>query len=199
VSRFFVAVVVLASLSFRPEIGLAQRPTAARQGASFSVGVGQGSARLTCTDCVPDRQSAPSYYVSLAGALRPNLVVGAAVDVWTKRVLDPGPDGYVRFTVATLDVIGQWYPQPSAGFFVSGGLGYGTIDARFDVSSEGSVSDRTSAFGYQLGAGYDLRVRRGFSLTPFVKMFGTASGAVEGTGAKLDAHVAEAGLGLTWH
>jgi outer membrane protein with beta-barrel domain len=177
----------------------AQAKPEIRRGATFSVGVGSGSTRLSCTACNPDRQSAPSLYVRLAGTYRPNLVIGAEIDAWSKRVPDTDPSGDVRFTVATLDAVALWYPQCSAGFFLSGGLGYGTINDSFEVGTRGSVSDRTTAIGFQVGAGYDLRMGRTFALTPYAKYFGTAGGKVEGTGAQLDANVAEIGLGFTWH
>ncbi|HEV7990424.1 MAG TPA: hypothetical protein VGP25_01275, partial [Gemmatimonadaceae bacterium] len=58
---------------------------------------------------------------------------------------------------ATFDAVALWYPQPAAGFFLSSGLGYGMIHGSFEVGSRGSVSDRTTAIGFQVGAGYDLR------------------------------------------
>ncbi len=61
----------------------------------------------------------------------------------------------------------------------------------------GKFSDNTSGFGYQLGTGYDIRVKSNFSLTPFATYFATVGGKSDGV--KIDGNVFHIGLGFTWH
>ena len=168
-----------------------------RDGFTISFGVGVGSAGVTCDGCDTDRETAPALYLRLGGAVRPNLILGGEVNGWSKTVEDSGDEAEV--TVATVNFIAQWYPQPTGGFFVDGGLGVGSMNVKVRVPGIATISDKTTGLGYQVGAGYDIRLTRNFSLTPYATFFGTAGGKVESTDDKIDANVAQVGLGFTWH
>src|SRR5215207_7355943 len=177
---------------------LAQGHPQVREGFTASFGLGGGSAGITCDDgCDTDRETAPTVYIRLGGAYRPNLILGGEINGWSKSEDVAGDEA--RLTIATVNAIAQWYPQVTSGFFISGGLGLGTLRTEIDLPSIGTLSSNTTALGYQVGVGYDLRLGRNISLTPYSTFFGTAGGKVESTDEKLDANVVQIGLGLTFH
>lgn len=176
---------------------LAQSRPQTREGFTASFGLGVGSAGITCDDCDSDRETSGALYLRLGGAYRPNLILGGEINGWSKQQDEDGVEGTI--TVATINAIAQWYPQVASGFFLSGGLGVGTLDVEAGIPGVGTLSAETRGLGYQVGAGYDLRLGTNFSLTPYATYFGTAGGKLENTEEKLDANVIQIGLGLTFH
>lgn len=175
----------------------AQAKPQARTGFAVSFGVGGGSAGTTCADCLSDRQGAPTGYLRLGGAVHPNLIIGGEINGWSKTESDQGFD--VTVTIATVNAVAQWYPAPSNGFFVTSGVGLGSMEVKVKAPNFGTLSDRTNGFGYQVGTGYDIRLSPGFSLTPFATYFATAGGKVESSGDKVNGNVVHFGLGFTWY
>jgi hypothetical protein len=175
---------------------LAQSPRQPRQGFNISFGLGGGSAGASCSECSSDRENAPSMYLRIGGALRPSLVLAGEINGWSKTETELGVEGTV--TIATVNAIAQWYPNPAAGFFVSAGLGAGSMEVEFKAPGFGTFSDNTTGLGYQVGTGYDIPMTGSFSLTPFVTFFGTAGGKVESSNEKLDGNVVQFGLGFSW-
>lgn len=178
---------------------VAATPAAAQgrhDGFTVSVGVGGGSAGATCEGCSTDRQKAPSLYLRLGGAVRPNLVIAGELNGWTKQESSQGFDATI--TIATVNAVAQWFPQPTGGFFVSGGVGLGSIEVALKANNIGTLSNRTNGLGFQVGTGYDIQLTRGFALTPFATYFTTAGGKVESSGEKINGNVLQAGLGFTW-
>jgi hypothetical protein len=168
-----------------------------RDGFTVSFGFGGGSAGATCGGCNSDREKAPSGYLRLGGAVRPNLIIGGEVNGWSKKETDQGFESTV--TIATVNAIAQWYPQTTTGFFLIGGVGLGSMEVKATATGLGSFSDRTNGLGYQVGTGYDIRLARNFSLTPFVTYFATAGGTVESSNEKANGNVFHFGIGFTWH
>lgn len=179
---------------------LAQGYPQRREGVTASFGLGIGSAGVTCDGCDSDRETAPALFLRLGGAYRPNLILGGEIDAWTKSENDAGLGGDARVTMATINFVAQWYPQPARGFFVNGGLGLGTIRTEVDLAGlPGTYSSHTTGLGYQVGTGWDLRIAPNISLTPYATLFGSAGGKVEDTDEKLDFNVAQIGIALTFH
>ena len=175
----------------------AQTHPQTRDGFTISFGVGAGSAGVTCDGCDTDRETAPTVYLRLGSAVRPNLILGGEANGWSKTIKDSGDEAKV--TVATVNFIAQWYPQPTGGFFVDGGIGVGSMNVEAKVPGVATISDKTTGLGYQVGTGYDIRLTKNFSLTPYATYFATAGGKVESTKDKIDANVIQAGIGFTWH
>ena len=173
----------------------AQKPQT-RNGFTISFGLGGGSAGSTCDDCSSERQSAPSGYLRIGGALRPNLILAGEANAWSKEYDEVGTTA--TLTIATVNFVAQWYPQPSNGFFLSAGVGTGTMGVEVKIPTGGKFSNNTTGFGYQVGTGYDVRLGSNFSLTPFATYFATAGGKFD-SGAKVDGNVFHVGLGFTWH
>jgi len=193
--RPILGAVVLAALVAAPAV--AQSKPQTRDGFTISFGLGGGSAGSSCDGCDSDRESAPSVYLRLGGALRPGLVLAGEINGWSKTKTESGVEG--TLTIVTVNALVQWYPQPATGFFLSGGVGTGSMGLDVKIPGRPTVSDRTTGFGYQAGLGYDIRVGRNFSLTPFGTYFATAGGKLDSTGEKIDANVFHFGLGFTWH
>jgi hypothetical protein len=168
----------------------------ARQGFTVSFGLGGGSAGISCDDCSTDREGGVSGYLRLGGAVRPNLVIAAESHGWTKS------EGSVTSQIGYLTGVAQWYPAVSSGFHVVGGAGFGML--RLDDTDPALGGTLESAgLAYQFGAGYDWRVGRNFSLTPYLNFLGMAGGEpkLDGTalGGTLNANVLQFGLGFSWH
>jgi hypothetical protein len=120
--------------------------------------------------------------VSLEAALNPRLFVGVGTMGWTKS------DAGTKLTVATLAGVARFYPSETGRFFITGGLGAGSIGA--DVSGFGNAGEGGVAF--IVGAGMDLRLTNNLSLTPFW------NGVAIRT-ANSDASVGQLGVGLSVH
>ena len=160
---------------------IAPVPSAAqeRHGFWFNGGLGYGS--LGCEDC-GSREGGLSGGLSLGGTLSPKLLLGVGTTGWYKD------EGRASLTVGTLDARLRWYPSTTGGFFLTTGLGVGSI--RASVDGFGSASE--TGVGLMLGLGYDIRIGGGLSLTPFWNGF-----AVRTDNA--DANVGQLGLSLTVH
>ena len=158
-----------------PTRGAAQE----RHGFWFNGGLGYGS--LGCEDC-GSRESGLSGGLSLGGTLSPNLLLGVGTTGWYKD------EGGANLTVGTLDARLRWYPSTTGGFFLTTGLGVGSISA----SADGFGSASETGVGFMLGLGYDIRVGSGLSLTPFWNGFAVRTD-------NSDANVGQLGLSLTLH
>ena len=190
-----IRIIALATLCATP--AFAQGNPQTRDGFTASFGIGAGSAGVTCDDCIGDRENSAAIYLRLGGAYRPSLILGGEINGWSKQSEDQGAEGTI--TIVTVNAIAQWYPQPATGFFLTGGLGVGSLQVEAKIPGLATISDRTTGLGYQFGTGYDFRLGRNFSITPYATYFGTAGGKVESSNEKLDANVAQVGLGFTWH
>lgn len=151
----------------------------AREGFWFSGGLGYGS--LGCENC-GGRESGLSGGLALGGTLSQKFLLGVGTNGWTKS------EGGATLTVGTLTAMMRFYPSATGGFFVTGGLGLGTINA--ELSGFGSASE--TGVGALVGLGYDFRVGQNVSLTPFWNGFAMSS-------SNSDANVGQLGLSVTVH
>lgn len=149
-----------------------------RQGFWFNGGLGVGAAG--CVGCV-GRQVGTSGGLSLGGTLSDRVLLGVGTTGWYKSI-----DG-VSVSGGTFDARLRFYPSLASGFFVTGGGGLGSISVwnAFDSASE-------TGAGVLLGLGWDIRVGRNVSVTPFYNGF--AVGVASGT-----YYVDQFGLGITIH
>lgn len=171
-----VTVLLLAGLAALPLAG--QHPQT-RSGIWFNAGMGYGS--LGCDDC-GSREGSWSGGLALGGTLSQKVLLGVGTNGWTKS-----EDG-ATLTVGTLTALIRFYPSRTGGFFLLGGLGLGTVH----VSLDGFGSDSETGAGAVVGLGYDFRIGRNVSFTPFWNGF-----AVRTDNA--DANVGQIGIGLTVH
>ena len=170
----------LAALALLALPALAQHPQV-RQGFWFNAGLGYGS--LGCEDC-DDREGGVSGALAVGGTLAGGkLYLGAGTNGWTKK----NDDLDLRLNVGTLTALIRWYPSATGGFFLLGGLGVGSIKL-----SRNNVSVEQTGGAAIIGLGYDFRVGKNVSLTPFWNGYGVHIDDV-------DANVGQIGLGLTVH
>jgi hypothetical protein len=150
-----------------------------RQGFWISGGLGYGS--LGCENC-GSREGGVSGGLSLGGTITPRLLLGAGTSGWSKS------EQGATLTVALLDARVRFYPQTSGGFFLTGGLGVGSVTG----SMAGFGSDTETGLGMILGVGYDLRVARNTSITPYWNAYAMKN-------SNIDANVGQIGLAVTLH
>jgi hypothetical protein len=178
---------------------LAQGDARHRDGLAATIGLGIGSAGVTCDICESERESAPTVMLRVGGAYAPDLIFAAELNAWSKSEVVEATGDKARVRIATLNAVVQWYPQLDGGFFVDAGMGVGTIRSELLNSVTGNAVSRTTALGYQLGAGWDIRVASNISLTPYATFFGTAGGKVKDSDSKIDGNVGQIGVALTLH
>lgn len=150
-----------------------------RSGFWFSGGLGIGS--LGCEDC-DERETSGMLDLVFGGTLGDRLLLGGAITGWSKE-----EDG-LELTVTSLEARLRFYPIADNGFFLSGGLGVGSIRAAF----QGFGDESENGVGLTLGLGYDFRVSDNISITPFWQ--GTAVSAGDS-----DANFGSLGVAITIH
>jgi hypothetical protein len=149
-----------------------------RDGFWFSGGLGYGS--LGCQDCGA-RESGISGGLSLGGTITPRLLLGVGTSGWTKT------DQGATLTVGLVDARVRFYPQTTGGFFLTGGFGLGSISGSY-----GGFSNTETGPGMILGLGYDIRVARNTSITPYWNGYAMQN-------SNTDANVGQIGLAVTLH
>jgi hypothetical protein len=150
-----------------------------RHGFWFNGGLGYGS--LGCDNC-GSREEGLSGGLSLGGTLSPKFLLGVGTTGWYKD------EGGASLTAGTVDARIRFYPSTTGGFFLTGGLGVGSV--RVAVDGFGSASE--TGAGAMLGVGYDIRIGSSLSLTPFWNGFAVRT-------SNTDANVGQLGLSLTVH
>jgi hypothetical protein len=154
----------------------------------LNLGLGYGS-----VDCGNGcTMGAPAGEIAAGWAVSPRFLLGGGITGWTKE----GPTGEavgetLRVTVGSLGLRARFYPTPTAGFFITGGLGIGMI--RF--SDQRGISSTHTGGAFLGGVGSDFRMTAHASLTPFADF-----SAVRTRGSDdVRADVWRLGLGLTIH
>ncbi|HEX6560137.1 MAG TPA: outer membrane beta-barrel protein [Longimicrobiales bacterium] len=150
-----------------------------REGFWFNAGLGAGS--LGCQDC-GNRENGLSGGLAIGGTLSQKLALGVSSNAWTKS------QNGSTLSVGALTAMVRFYPSSTGNFFLLGGLGLGTV--RAEVSGFGSDTETGGAA--ILGLGYDFRVARNFSLTPYWNGVGIST-------TNSDANFGQIGLGITVH
>lgn len=141
--------------------------------------MGWGSA--SCQGCL-SRWGGLSGGLSLGGTITDRFLLGVGTSGWYKS-----ENGYT-VNGGTFDTRIRFYPSATSGFFLTGGLGLGHLTESLD----GFVSVTEYGVGALFGLGWDIRVGRNVSLTPFYNGFAVQT-------ANADGNVAQIGLGVTIH
>lgn len=184
------AVVVCTSLGLWAAAASAQSapPQSGGAGLWAAAGAGGGWTRLTCAICRTDRHAGPALQLSGGATVRPGLLLGVEVDGWTRAEDD------IRTLLLAGTLAARIYPQPARGLFLKGGLGV----VRYSLD-EGEL--RATLPGLVLGAGYDVRVARGYAVTGAVGLLASSFGSLRsGDGTVADdvsVSVLQLGISLT--
>ncbi len=187
-----VALGALLLLLSVPSLGEAQFLPNTRQGLWAGLGLGRGAGRIGCAICRGDRETDLSGYVRFGATVSPQFLLGGEVDHWRRSSED------LSERITSYQAVAYWYPGLRGAFYVKGGLGVVTYRAEDEADLL-----RADALGGQVGVGYELRVARSFSFTPYVNLIGSSKGDLKLNAAPItdDANVSlfQFGVGLTWH
>lgn len=176
-----IAVASLVLLSTMVTLSSAQDTDSGRErrGAWVSAGLGTGS--FSCDDC-PGSVSALAGSVGAGVALSKTVAVGLMLNGWSKE------ESGATLSMGTAVIGIRAHPWARRGFFVQAGLGVGRIRGE-----DGGIIEFSQNGGSALlGIGYDIRLSRTVSLTPFYQGFATVTDNLDGTVGML-------GIGLTVH
>ena len=171
-------VAAVAMLAMSPSASVAQ-DGGTRGGLWANIGLGYGSLGQ---EEFNGRQGGEAVQLVVGGTVSERLLVGVSFNAWSR--LENGFGVEAGF----YGVVARYYLAESGGFYLSGGLGLGTIGEDINFSGPGTET----GFGGLLGVGYDLRVGGNVSLTPF------ATGYLVGN-SDSDVDVIQLGLGVTIH
>ncbi|MDZ4673322.1 MAG: hypothetical protein SGI84_02645 [Gemmatimonadota bacterium] len=112
-----------------------------------------------------DNAEKPVFAFRMGGTPNQRLRLGGEIVTFVNPLTDE--DGFrITETLTSLNLIGQFYPMPAAGFFLKGGAGIGVSAS----SVEGGNTLSETGFAVQYGVGYDIRLSRSLALTPTVEM-----------------------------
>lgn len=150
-----------------------------RDGFWFNGGVGYGT--LGCDDC-DSREGGFSGQLALGGTVSNKVLLGGSANFWTKE------ENGVTVNVGVVSAMIRFYTSQTGGFFLTGGLGVGTVDVEISGFGDGSET----GFGALLGLGYDFRVGENVSITPFWNGYAVSSDVI-------DVDVGQIGVGVTVH
>jgi len=163
-----------------------------REGFWIGVGLGYGSATISCSECMDNsRYGAATVSLRMGGTPSRQLLVGGEVDAWSRTSSD------VTETVGDVSGVVLFYPSSTGTFFIKGGVGGVVYDANTSPKLE------TSGFGVSIGVGIDLYLGHRFSLTPYASYVTALSGTVKiggsDTGYEAKPNLIVVGLAATWH
>lgn len=128
-------------------------PALERSGFWFSGGMGFGA--LTCDFC-EGYANGFSGGLSGGGTVNQHLLVGIGTTGWYRNF------NGVWLNAGTFDGRIRYYPVARSGFHVNAGAGIGSVSI-----GVGRTSINETGFGLMYGLGWDVRVGRNVSLTPF--------------------------------
>jgi hypothetical protein len=181
--KLVLGLAVVAALAVSAASADAQKSRArnaqAHDGLWFSGGLGYGS--LGCDNC-GSREGGMTGDLAFGTTISQRFLVGVGASAWSKS--EQGG----RLTISTLDARVRFYPSTTGGFFVTGGLGLGS--ARGDFG--GGISATENGVGTVLGLGWDIRVAKNTSITPYWNGFAMQNN-------NTDANVGQAGIAVTLH
>ena len=172
-------VLVALLVAATPVAAAAQGHPQTREGFWIGFGFGYGTLGFECSGCSSDRAGAFSGYLKMGGTLSSKLLLGGETNGWTKD------DQGTTVTAANASLTLYFYPSPSGGFFLRGGVGWASLDIEGVGSETGP--------GGTLGLGYDIRVSPKMSVTPVLNFMGGA------LANDFKQNVVQVAVGLTWH
>lgn len=149
-------------------------PAGLRSGFFFSATVGAGSEQNRFSD-EPDYTESltkPTFMIRLGGTPDPSVRLGAEFFGWW----NPVPDGTETFGTALATV--QFYPAPTAGFYLKAGAGIAESGIHFDYYTDNSEV----GFAWSAGVGYDFPLTPQISIGPTIDFYqGTFTKRYEAT------------------
>ncbi len=169
-----------------------------RTGFWLGVGWGVGSADASIDDAAgAGRGGGFTGLVRLGGKIGERTLLGCELRGLTSSETD------TTVTVGDVSAAVYFYPAPSSGLFVKGGLGFSVTRIHITPTDRDETARGTGP-GLTMGVGYDYRIGTNVSLTPMATLYmgwpgnlKRKSGETVLTGAKYN--ILDLGLGLTFH
>ena len=148
-----VAGLLLGATSLVAQEGTANKHE--RKGFWIGVGLGAGWLHIEGGD---GSEAGFSGNLSLGGTISQNVLLGFQTNGWYKS------ESGTSISFGTATAVIHFYPSKTGGLFLTGGLGLATFKVEgFDAEND---------VGMVLGGGWDLRIARNTSISPFVNFFG---------------------------
>jgi len=168
-----------------------------RHGFWISLGIGAGSAQVTCDGCEGGRETDFVAHIALGGTLNDHFLLGADTNFWSKEKEGVTVNLYNALATVT------FYPVASSGFFLKAGAGLSFADNDLRNGSTTVTVDFGNGLGLIAGAGYDLRIGRNTSITPAVSFWYGRHGDVKLGGETVFGNwkhnVVDFTVGITFH
>jgi Outer membrane protein beta-barrel domain len=172
--RYLTALVLVLA----PALSAQGRPQT-RDGFWIGFGLGWGSLSFSCSGC-SGSEGAFSGYLKMGGTISPKVLIGGESNGWSKS------DAGTTLTAGNLSATVYFYPQPTGGLFLRGGIGWASLSVSGGGGSE-------SGAGAVFGVGYDVRVGAKTSIVPVANF----NWGDLGSGVKQN--VFQLAVGVTFH
>ena len=124
--------------------------------------LGAGTADVSASGESSDREWGGAADFRLGGAVKDNLLVGGEFTAWGKD------ENSTNVSLSTALFAVTYYPG-NEGFFLRGGMGFGTSSFEEDLSNGYTRSKSETGFAMAAAAGYEWRLTRKFALGPQVE------------------------------
>jgi hypothetical protein len=157
-----IHVLAVAVLAVALSAGAARSADHQRGGFFIGFNLGAGTAGISSDLGDTEREWGGAANFRLGAAIKSDLLLGADFSAWAKE-----EDG-TTVTLSTYLVAVTYYPGDE-GFFLRGGIGFGSTS--FEVDFGGGLTQTKDESGFALAgaAGYEWRLTRKFALGPQVE------------------------------
>jgi len=161
----------------------------------FWIGFGLGGGANLSTGFDGETKGGYGGYLKLGGTPSQKVLLGFESIVWGRE------DGNVDKARGNAHFIAQYYPSPSSGFYLKGGVG-ASFASTSSTSGNTTVSTDKGGFGTGAGVGYEFQIGRNiylvgaadYLLQVFEAEHVSGLGNVPGSNS-----IMVFTLGLTWH
>ena len=199
--------ILLGSLVLGTRVSAQDKPVQQHRGLWGGFGLGGG---VNLTDLGGDSLGGGggslwgfSGYARIGGTLNQRVLLGAESSGWF------GSSGGIDYSRGNLSGIILFYPSPSGGFFLKGGIGFAYVMTGIYSSTtvggvyyQNSTSQSQGGFGATAGLGYDLKLGRNIYLVPevgwYLQAVGSETSIVFGDTPGTNNIIAFS-FGLVWH
>jgi hypothetical protein len=180
--------------------GAQQNESEPSGGLLYGIGVGAGTARVTCPICGSQAGVAPSLQLRFGGSFSPVIGWGIEGNGW----LEEGPNASVRNVAYGVGAAVYWYLAPQAPrWYLKAGVGplwYRVEDVDVDPMDVPSPSITSTSFAGHFGVGLEIPAGR-LAVVPFINYAGSIYGSLYRDNTRVtEAQVSfvQLGVGLTW-
>ncbi len=163
-----------------------------REGFWIGFGAGAGSLGFGGDATSDDRQTGLSGNFRLGATVSPHFLIGAETNGWTDETAG------ITTTAGVFSAMGYYYPMVQSGLYLKGGLGFLAVSDNAEINQ-----GKAAGMAAQFGLGYDFRVGRNVSLTPYANYIASTGAELKldgsPSGVDINPNIFQMGLGVTWH